>query len=141
MIIRRLGPGDEDVVVRLATYAPPSREHAATLLADPRTFFVVAFESDEPIGFVLAHELLRRHGDPSSLYVYEVETAEEFRGRGVATALMRALAAEARKSGIPGGFLTTEEANEPAMRLYESAGGVREGVDVVWQFDYGRGAS
>ena len=90
MIVRRLGPGDEQVVERLAEQSPPAR--VTELLADERTILLAAFEDEgpEPIGFVLAHELVRRHGDPSQLFVYEVGVAPEARRRGVATELLRA---------------------------------------------------
>jgi ribosomal protein S18 acetylase RimI-like enzyme len=135
--VRRLGPGDERVVERLADQAPPPR--TAELLADERTIFLAAFEDeeDEPTGFVLAYELLRRHGDPSRLFVYEVGVAAEARRRGVATELLLELARIARERGIRSGFVLTNEANEAAMELYRSLGGVRPNPDdVLWDFDY-----
>ena len=136
MTVRQLGPGDEQVVERLAEHAPPAR--TAELLADERTIFLVAFEGEaEPIGFVLAYELLRRHGDPSRLFVYEVGVAPDARRRGVATELMHELARIARARGIPGGFVLTNERNEPAMALYRSLGGVRPNPDdVLFDFNY-----
>lgn len=137
MTIRKLGPGDEQVVERLAEQAPPER--ASDLLADEGTIFLVAFDGDEPepVGFVLAYELLRRHGDPSRLFVYEVGVAPEGRRRGVATELLRELRRIARERGIRHGFVLTNEANEAAMELYRSLGGVRPSTDdVLWDFDY-----
>ena len=113
--VRRLSPGDEHVVRGLATKEPPAR--AAELLADERTHFLVAFEGYEPAGFVLAYELIRRHGSPSMLFVYEVEVAKAYRRRGIATALLRRLAEIARERGVPEGFLLTERANAATMAL------------------------
>jgi aminoglycoside 3-N-acetyltransferase I len=137
VIVRRLGPGDEQVVERLAEHGPPER--AAELLADERTIFLAAFDGDaaEPVGFVLAYELLRRHGDPSQLFVYEVGVAPEARRRGVATELLCELHRRARARGIPRGFVLTNESNEAAMELYRSLGGARPNTDdVLWDFDY-----
>ena len=136
MNVRRLGPGDERVVERLAEHAPPSRPDE--LLADERTIFLAAFEEgEEPIGFVLAYELLRRHGDRTQLFVYEVGVVPEARRRGVATELLRELARIARTRGIRSGFVLTNAANEPAMELYRSLGGVRPNPDdVLWDFSY-----
>jgi aminoglycoside 3-N-acetyltransferase I len=135
--VRRLGPGDEQVVERLAEQGPPAR--AAELLADDRTVFLVAFDESEPIGFVLAYEFLRRHGEPSQLFVYEVGVAPEARRRGVATELLRELRRIARARGIRRGFVLTNEVNEAAMELYRSLGGVRpNGDDVLFDFDYAR---
>jgi aminoglycoside 3-N-acetyltransferase I len=135
MTIRRLGPGDESVVERLATKGPPARVHE--LLADPKTVFVVALDADEPIGFVFGYELIRRHGDPSALFVYEIEVAEEWRRRGVGTALMRELERIAGERGIRTGWVLTNASNEEAMAFYRSLGGERTNDDdVMWDFDY-----
>ena len=136
-MIRRLEPGDEAVVAELATQGAPVR--AAQLLADPRTLFVVAFDHERPVGFVLAYELLRRHGDPSKLFVYEVDVAEEYRRRGIGTALMRELARLARERGVRHGWVLTNRSNEAAMALYESVGGVRPHEETMWEFEYGDG--
>jgi len=61
--IRLLAPGDEEVVRELATYEGPGDPEA--LLADPRTLMLVACDGERPVGFVLAHDLPRRHGDRS----------------------------------------------------------------------------
>jgi ribosomal protein S18 acetylase RimI-like enzyme len=128
----RLGPGDEAVVAALAT-----RKTQTELLADDRTLFLAAFDGEESVGFVLAYELLRRHGDRSILFVYEIEVAEAHRRRGIGTVLMRELERYASERGIREGFLLTDEANEPAMRFYEALGGVRErDDDVLFVFTY-----
>jgi len=130
--IRRVGPGDEGVVRRLAT-----REPQTALLADERCVLLVAFEGDEPIGFVLAYELPRRHGDPAVLFVYEVDVAESHRRRRIATALMEELSRIAATRGIGSGFVLTNESNGPAMALYASLGGTRPADDdVLWDFRY-----
>ena len=129
MEIRRLGRGDEDVVCALATRPLPPE---LTLLEDERTIFLAAFDEAEPVGFVLGYVLPRRHGDPSILFVYEVEVDESYRRRGIATALMRRLGEVA---GAREGFVLTEHDNEAANSLYRSVGG--QSVDVVqWDFEY-----
>ena len=123
--------------MQLAEREPPAPERATELLADERTFFLVAFDGEAPIGFVLAYELLRRDGDPTILFVYEVGVDESHRRRGVATALLRELERFARERGIRRAFVLTDESNEPAMRFYESLGGVRPyDDDVMWRFEY-----
>jgi ribosomal protein S18 acetylase RimI-like enzyme len=132
--IRLLGPGDEGVVRELATYDGPGDPQA--LLADPRTLMLVAFDDERPVGLVLAHELPRRHGLPSKLFVYEVDVAESHRRRGIASALLVRLGELARDRGIPVGFVLTEPDNGPANALYRSAGGATETVAVQWGFTY-----
>jgi aminoglycoside 3-N-acetyltransferase I len=130
--IRRLGPGDEDVVQRLAT-----REPQTALLDDDRCVYLVAFDGDDPVGFVLAYELLRRHGDPSVLFVYEVDVDEPHRRHGVGTVLMEELARIAAARGVRTGFVLTNESNAPAMAFYTSLGGTRPSDDdVMWDFRF-----
>jgi ribosomal protein S18 acetylase RimI-like enzyme len=128
--VRRLGPGDEDVVASLAEGAPQ-----VALLADERTIFLVAFRGESAVGFVFGYELPRRHGSPSILFVYEVEVHAACRGQGIATQLFLELERLARTRGIREAFVLTEPANVAANRLYASLGGER--VDsVMWDFTY-----
>jgi ribosomal protein S18 acetylase RimI-like enzyme len=128
--VRRLGPGDENVVRRLAEGEPQT-----ALLSDDATIFLAAFQGAEPIGFVFGYELPRRHGHPSILFVYEIEVHAACRGHGVATKLFLELERIARSRGIREAFVLTEPDNDLANRLYGSLGGVR--VDtVMWDFDY-----
>ena len=128
--IRRLGPGDDEVVRKLAEGEP----HTA-LLSDEATIFLAAFDGAEPVGFVFGYELPRRHGHPSILFVYELDVNEAFRRQGIATRLMTELAQIARSRGIREGFVLTELDNDAANALYRSLDGER--VDsVMWDFAY-----
>ena len=131
--IRLLGPGDESVVGALRTYE--GEGDPGGLLADERTLLLVAFDGATPVGFVLAHDLPRRHGDRSGLFVYEVDVAETHWRRGIASALLGRLAELARERGIRAGFVLTEPDNLAANALYASVGGSSH-PDVMWTFSY-----
>ena len=128
--IRRLGPDDGAVVTALADY--PGLKERIELLGDDRTLFFAAFADAEPVGFLLAYQLLRRHRDRSMLLVYEVGVEPEFRRRGVARALFQQLSDVARERGIGEAFVLTEPDNEAANALYASLGG---SLTVVHQWD------
>jgi ribosomal protein S18 acetylase RimI-like enzyme len=132
--IRLLAPGDEAVVYELATYDGPGDPEG--LLADPRTLMLVAFDGATPVGFVLAYELPRRHGDRAKLFLYEVDVAESHQRRGIGSALLARLAELAQERGIRIGFGLTDPGNGPANALYRSAGGATEKVTVEWEFRY-----
>ncbi|HET7128007.1 MAG TPA: GNAT family N-acetyltransferase [Gaiellaceae bacterium] len=121
--IRRLGPGDEEVIRALAGADPQT-----ALLADERTTFVVAFDGDTPVGFAFGYVLPRRHGRPTIFFVYELDVDERYRRRGIGRRLMEELLA-----GHEEAFVLTDADNEAAMALYASLGGTR--VDsVMWDF-------
>lgn len=131
--IRLLGPGDENVVEALRTYEGEGDPEG--LLADPRSLFLVAFDGAAPVGLVVAHELPRRHGDRSKLFVYEVDVAETHWRRGIASALLARLTELARERRIRVGFVLTEPDNVAGNALYASAGGSSQ-TDVMWSFAY-----
>jgi ribosomal protein S18 acetylase RimI-like enzyme len=128
--IRRLGPEDEAVVRKLAEGEPRT-----ALLAADETIFLAAFDGTEPAGFVFGYELPRRHGNPSILFVYELDVEEGYRRRGIATRLMAELGRIARERGIREGFVLTETDNDAANALYRSLGGERVET-VMWDFHY-----
>ena len=129
-VIRRLGPGDEDVVRKLADDEPQ-----IGLLADDATIFLVAFRGAEPVGFVFGYELPRRHGAASILFVYELDVDEAHRRQGIGGRLMRELAEIARSRGVSEGFVLTEPENDAANALYRSLEGERVET-VMWDFRY-----
>jgi aminoglycoside 3-N-acetyltransferase I len=131
--IRRLGPADEAVVRQLAEGPPQT-----ALLADEGTIFLAAFHGAEPVGFVFGYELPRRHGEPSILFVYELEVVEAHQRQGMATRLMGELADLARARGIREGFVLAEADDEVANAFYRSLGGAPSQV-VMWDFGYTAG--
>jgi ribosomal protein S18 acetylase RimI-like enzyme len=153
--VRRLGPGDEDLLARLAldgqryeedgvvaTGAPLAPADASALLSDDRTHLFVAFATDgraddDPVGFVVVNELLHWHTFGRMLLIYEIGVADDHRRRGVGRALFDAVRALAVERRIPEGFVLTNESNAPAMGFYAAVGGTRPHLDVAeWDFDY-----
>jgi aminoglycoside 3-N-acetyltransferase I len=124
--VRRLAAGDEEVVRRLAEDGRPQ----TALLADERTIFVAAFDGEEPVGFAFGYLLPRRHGEPSMLFVYELDVAEAYRRRGIATRLLHELFAQA--GGVEA-FVLTEPGNDAANATYAKLGGERSEV-VMWDY-------
>lgn len=123
-----------------------------------RHSLVAVDENDSPIGAIigydgaLLHELRKRfieaaasqlgiefgelddECEPTEFYLDSLAVDPEWRGRGVATALIRAMAQRASESGKPAGLLVDKE-NTRARALYERVGfrlvGERPFVHVV----------
>lgn len=148
--VRRLRPGDDAVLSYLATHNgtfgsvderaalnPLTEAETVAYLADDRTATFVAFSGPEPVGFVYANELYRRHTALRHLCIYEIGVSERHRNQGIGQALLEAVGDHARSQGISQGFVITNASNAAAAYLYEAAGGVRTADDdVIFAFSW-----
>jgi [ribosomal protein S18]-alanine N-acetyltransferase len=138
--VRRLAPGDEAVLPQLSAWVdrpPLDEEGAARFLANERNHLLVAFDDEQPVGMLLAHELDRRHGDDRKMFLYEIDVREDRRRRGIGRALMDELARLCRERGYANAWVLTDEQNPAAMSFYAACGGTREQIDqVMFVFRY-----
>jgi aminoglycoside 3-N-acetyltransferase I len=91
-------------------------------------------ETDHPVGFISGVELI--HPDKGTeMYVNEVAVAQAARHRGVATSLVKALAALAREVGCYGMWEVCDPDNDGAVATYRRVGGYQQAPAVVfsWQ--------
>jgi ribosomal protein S18 acetylase RimI-like enzyme len=125
--------GDEDKVFAAEQLFDESldREALSRHLADPASHLLIAYVGDSPAGMARAMELLRVDRPEKQMFLYEIGTDEEFQRRGVARALIEELKRFSAERGCFEMFVNTGETNRPAMRLYETTGGVRENTDDV----------
>jgi GNAT superfamily N-acetyltransferase len=143
MEARILQPGDEWLLAAAAAIGDPdpggdvdrdpSPARCRELLTDPCFVGAVALEDGRPVGFVYGHVLPQM--TRTALLIYSVDTDERYRRRGAARAMIEALRGLSLERGYYEMWVLTSAANEPAMRLYETCGGVRETFDdVMWVF-------
>jgi GNAT superfamily N-acetyltransferase len=126
--IAPLRPGDRAEWEQLArgykafyeTKLPDARYEAtwAALLAGDRVYGLAARIDGRIVG--IAHYLFHAQTwGPDACYLQDLFTAEEARGRGVATALIDAVAQAARARGAVKCYWLTKESNLRARALYE----------------------
>jgi ribosomal protein S18 acetylase RimI-like enzyme len=84
-------------------------------------------------GFAFGYELPRRHGNPSILFVYELDVDPDCRRQGIATRLITELRRVAGSRGSTESFVLTDPENDAANALYASLGGERVET-VMWDF-------
>lgn len=110
---------------------PPRRDYLARLLGDERFIALVAQIEGEMVGALAGYELVKFEGERSEIYIYDLAVREQFRRRGVATALIEALKPIARDKGAWAIFVQADPPDAPAVALYEKLGTREE----VFHFD------
>ena len=121
--IRRLGPGDDALVVAAEhLFDGPARPDAtARFLGEPGHHLLVAYDGERPVGMVTGVETT--HPDKGTeMFLYELAVDEAARGRGIGRALVTALAELARETGCYGMWVLTDDDNAAAVRTYTAAG-------------------
>jgi len=136
MDIRILGPGDEGLLIEAVALSDEDCPLAAASahLADRDLVCMAALDAGEVVAFIYGH-ILRRF-EATSLFIYSVDTAPTHQRRGIAKAMLQALAAEGRTGRWDEMFVFTNRSNRAAMALYASAGGVSPPPDDVVMFDF-----
>ncbi|MEI9404493.1 GNAT family N-acetyltransferase [Mesorhizobium argentiipisi] len=120
--IRRLHPGDDAVVMRVAeeVFDEPVRpDRLAAYLNSPGHFMIVAMVDGIVVGQCAA--VIHRHPDKmSELYIDEVGVAPPFQRKGIAQKMLDAMFEIGRAHGCEEAWVGTEPDNEPARALYET---------------------
>jgi ribosomal protein S18 acetylase RimI-like enzyme len=137
VVIRDLSDARVDAISAIdGLFDGPADATASSRFAqEPGHHLLVAFDDETPAGFVTGVEMT--HPDKGTeMFLYELGADERFRRRGIATALVEALADRARVRGCTGMWVLTDADNEAALRAYEAAGAgaPQEQVMLEWSF-------
>lgn len=111
-------------------------EQLAAFLADPGHEMVFAAIGTRIVGMASGNVLLHPDKQPA-FFVNEVSVSEDFRQRGVATALCEVLMKVARDRGCQGIWLATESDNIEARGLYRRLNARETNGVVVYDWDGG----
>jgi len=126
---------------------PPTQAATLAFLAKPDHHLLYAYDdagegsavtggNAVPIGMVSGVETT--HPDKGTeMFLYELSVAESARRRGVAVALVRALADLAAERGCYGMWVGVDLDNDAALATYRRAGAADEGTFAMlgWTFD------
>jgi ribosomal protein S18 acetylase RimI-like enzyme len=89
-------------------------------------FSLGAYDDDHLIGLAIAEIQTWSN----RLWVWEFHIAEAYRGRGIGTQLMNALAERSRQAGLRAIFCETQTTNVPAIGFYRKLGFTLDGINL-----------
>lgn len=96
--------------------------YLSALLAKAHFIAICAMNDDAVIGALAAYQLDKFEQDRREIYIYDLAVDQNFRRRGVATAMINALREEAVRRDAYMIFVQADLADAPAIALYEKLG-------------------
>ena len=107
--------------------ARPTSGYRKALLARDDVIALVALAGQDVIGALVAYQLRKFEQERSEFYIFDLAVAEQWRRRGVATAMIDDLKAIAKANGGWVVYVQADYGDEPAVALYTKLG-TREDV-------------
>jgi aminoglycoside 3-N-acetyltransferase I len=112
-----------------------SIEYLQTFLSNPANYLIVAEAGNELAGFLLAHRLERLKEASFKFFIYEIDVAENFRRKGVGTALIEFAKNIVRAEKMINAFVFTNYSNAGAVEFYKSTGAkIENGDDLMFVY-------
>lgn len=109
------------------SHSPPDDAYLSRWLAREHVVALVALVAGEVVGGLVAYELEKFEQARSELYIYDLAVAEDYRRRGIATALIGQLREIAASRGAWVIYVQADYGDTAAVGLYEKLG-AREDV-------------
>ena len=138
-----LAPGDLDAVRAAAHLFDDDVDDAAAsaFLEDPRHHLLIAYDGDEPAGFLSAIELLHPDKPRPEMFIYELGVDANHRRRGAGTSLVRRITDICEERGCREMFVLTDDDNAAALATYRKGGAGREPDSVMFLWTFPAGAA
>ncbi len=115
---------------------PPLADPTARFLADPTHHLLFAYDGERAVGMISGVETT--HPDKGTeMFLYELGVIPSARRRGIATALVHALADLAKDRGCYGMWVSVDADNAAALAMYRGADAHQEdtpAVTLTWDF-------
>ncbi len=100
----------------------PEQDYLERLLATEHIIPLVAISGGELVGGLVAYEFDKFEQARREIYIYDLAVREDWRRRGVATALIEHLRAIGSERGAWVVFVQADYGDDPAIALYEGLG-------------------
>ena len=106
---------------------PPDDRYLEAWLGNANAIALAAFDADVVVGGLVAYVLEKFEQARREIYIYDLAVAQEYRRRGIATALIRLLQKIAKRIDAWVIYVQADYGDDPAIALYERLG-IREEV-------------
>jgi len=114
---------------------PVNENFAREFLEDPRHHIVAAISEGVVVGFASAVNYIHPDKSPE-LWINEVAVTSSHQRQGLAKAILNEMLQLGKGLGCKNVWVLTKQSNEPANRLYQSAGGqIGSEKTVMYEFD------
>lgn len=100
----------------------PDPDYIRNLLGGDSFIAVVALADGRVVGGLTAYELKKFEQKRSEIYIYDLAVDEDFRRRGIATALIEKVKSIAAERGVWVVIVQADYGDEPAINLYTKLG-------------------
>lgn len=104
------------------TGAKPGNDYLARLLGSQQFIALAAVDDTSVVGGLAAYELPKFEQERSEIYIYDLAVAEDYRRRGIATALIEKLKQISAQRGAYIVFVQADHGDDPAIALYSKLG-------------------
>jgi aminoglycoside 3-N-acetyltransferase I len=133
--VRRLGQADVALAKQLnalfavvfedrESYASalPNEAYLQRVLGREEVIALVATADEQIVGGLVAYVLEKLEQERSEIYIYDLAVGEDWRRRGIATALIAQVQAIAQRVGSWVIYVQADSVDAPAVALYEKLG-------------------
>ncbi len=114
----------------------PTPAWSQAFLAAPGHHLLMAFEDDRAVGMVTGVEMTMPDKG-TEMFLYELAVADDAQGKGIGTALARALADLAIQLGCYDMWVLTDHDNLPALGAYRRSGAATTEPTTLLLWDFG----
>lgn len=141
IVIRAAQPGDGTAIHAMVEALAVSHDEAEHFIATPADYETALFAADTVVGALIAtaegvpagcaiwHRSFSTFRGRETIYMEDLSVLQQFRRRGIARALLKAVAQLALSRGVPAVTWMMMPWNDAARQLYAVAGAeIEEGV-------------
>jgi len=102
--------------------SPPRKAYLRRVLGRDDVIALAALVDGRVVGGLVAYVLAKLEQERSEIYIYDLAVEEEYRRRGIATALIDEVRRIAAESGAWVIYVQADRGDAPAIALYEGLG-------------------